>query len=696
MRPADDVRFRAPAYAPVLVESVRNWLLPLAVMAGQLLVWPGAVEWDGHQVVVADVTVAVAAGTAVTGALALRRRAPLIALAGVVVVAELGRLVVPADAVVVYALVGEAVAVYSVAARTTLPVTLRAVAVLVGFEVLVSLAADGVGLAHRADQVLTAAVCLVGAGLGRGRARWLASRAQAAGRLERARAERREAATAERRRLARELHDVSAHHLTSVVVTANAAGHLAGSRPELAAEALEFAARTGRETLDTLHRLVDTLRTAEEDDDGGHVLPAERLGERLGELAAGFVRLGQPVEVEVDVEAGAEVGQAVADAVFGIAREALTNALRYAPGAPVRVEVRDPHDGRLTLTIVNEAHSAASSRASGSPDIGRGLGSGRGTAGMKERAAAVGGTMTAGPRPGPAGGWSVRAELPAHPAHSGGTRVFGLVGVDWRFAEHAALLGVLAVPAALLFGESRDVGARLLLGALLLVQVLPLLWRRRMPWAALAAVGAGVWGWPWLPGAADPVWVLVAGGCALLAGVYAVGANGGTAWASWISVPSAAGALGGAAAAAAARDGVLDGRPAGPLAIGVGVFALALLLLPPLGAAWLAGFAVRSRRTTVTGREDSELGQAVHDAVAAAHAERQRVAAGLRSAVLDRAADVVRVAEEGRLEEVAPAAREALAAMRELLGSLRDGTPAGEPREDAIGAGQEGQPVGRR
>ncbi|MDX2677369.1 sensor histidine kinase [Streptomyces soliscabiei] len=683
------------------MESVRNWLLPLALMAGQLLVWPGAVEWDGHPVVVADVTVAVAAGTAVTGALALRRRAPLIALAGVVVVAELGRLVVPADAVVVYALVGEPVAVYSVAARTTLPATLRAVGVLVGFEALVSLAADGVGLAHRADQVLTAAVCLVGAGLGRGRARWLASRAQAAGRLERARAERREAATAERRRLARELHDVSAHHLTSVVVTANAAGHLAGSRPELAAEALEFAARTGRETLDTLHRLVDTLRTAEEDDDGGHV----PLAERLGELAAGFVRLGQPVEVEVDVEAGVEVGQAVADAVFGIAREALTNALRYAPGAPVRVEVRDPHDGRLTLTIVNEAHSAAGSAVSagsgvsGSSGIGRGLGSGRGTAGMKERAAAVGGTVTAGPRPGPAGGWSVRAELPAHPAHPahpGGTRVSGLVGVDWRFAEHAALLGVLAVPAALLFGEPRGAGARLLLGALLLVQVLPLLWRRRMPWAALAAVGAGVWGWPWLPGAGDPVWVLAAGGCALLAAVYAVGANGGTAWASWVSVPSAAGSLGGAAVAAAARDGVLDGRPAGALAIGVGVFALALLLLPPLGAAWLAGFAVRSRRTTVTGREDSELGQAVHDAVAAAHAERQRVAAGLRSAVLDRAADVVRVAEEGRLEEVAPAAREALAAMRELLGSLRDGTPAGETREDAIGAGHEGQPAGRR
>ncbi|MFI5798612.1 sensor histidine kinase [Streptomyces sp. NPDC051677] len=674
------------------MESVRNWLLPLAVMAGQLLVWPGAVEWDGHQVVVADVTVAVAAGVAVTGALALRRRAPLIALAGVVVVAELGRLVVPADAVVVYALVGEAVAVYSVAARTTLPVTLRAVGVLVGFEVLVSLAADGAGLAHRADQVVTAAVCLVAAGLGRGRARWLASRAEAAGRLERARAERRDAATAERRRLARDLHDVSAHHLTSVVVTVNAAGHLAGSRPELAAEALEFAARTGRETLDTLHRLVDTLRTAEEDDDGGHV----PLAERLGELAAGFVRLGQPVEVEVKVdveagvEAGVEVGQAVADAVFGIAREALTNALRYAPGAPVRVEVRDLRDGRLALTVVNEAHAAGSSGA------GRGLGSGRGTAGMKERAAAVGGTVTAGPRPGPAGGWSVRAELPACPAHSGGTRVSGLVGVDWRFAEHAALLGVLAVPAALLFGESRDAGARLLLGALLLVQVLPLLWRRRMPWAALAAVGAGVWGWPWLPGAADPVWVLVAGGCALLAGVYAVGADGGTAWASWVAVPSAAVSLGGAAVTAAARDGVLDGRPVGPLSVGVGVFALALLLLPPLGAAWLAGFAVRSRRTTVTGREDSELGQAVLDAVAAAHTERQRVAAGLRSAVLDRAAEMIRVAEEGRLDEVAPAAREALAAMRGLLGGLRDGTPAGEPREDAIGAGQEGQPVGRR
>ncbi|GAB2878626.1 histidine kinase [Streptomyces deserti] len=637
--------------------------MPLIVAAVQVLAWPGAAVWSGQVVSRADMAVALVAGAVATVALGMRRHRPLVALGGVTGVSQLALFVVPSDAVVVSGGVGEVVAVYSVAARTSLPVTLKAVAVVVAGETLVSLVVDGVALTHRADLALTVVLLLCCAGLGRGRARWQAGRQEAADRLARAQAEREEAAAGERRRLARELHDVSAHHLTSVVVTANAARHLAADRPELAAEALDFAARTGRETLETLHRLVAALRTAQEGDDAS-------LTERIGELASGFVRLGQRIVVDVD-EGVAVVGRATGEAVFGIAREALTNALRYAPGSRVRVAVRDLGDGRLALTVDNDG-----APGDGGPGAGRGLGSGRGVTGMRERAAAVGGTVTAGPRRD--GGWSVRAELPTHPGGPRGS----LPGsaADWRFAEHAALIGVLAVPAALLFDGPGTAAARPLLATLLVFQMLPLLWRRRAPWPALVAVLAGCWLWPWAPGPADSTWTLVAGGCALLAAVYAVGAYGRDPWASWAAIPLADVVLGGAVTAAAARDGVLVGDPVGVISVSFVVVATTVTSLPVLGGAWLAGFAVRSRRVRIARRDDTELGAVVREALAAAHAERQRVAAGLRAAVLDRAADVVRVAEEGRLDGVAPAAREALAAMRELLGSLRDGTPADSPR----------------
>jgi hypothetical protein len=212
------------------------------------------------------------------------------------------------------------------------------------------------------------------------------------------------------------------------------------------------------------------------------------------------------------------------------------------------------------------------------------------------------------------------------------------------------------------------------------VQLLPLLWRRAAPWPVLAALLAGAWLWPWAPGSdADPWLALIAGACALVGGVYAVGAYGRDPWATWASVLLAAPVLAGAVSVTATRDGTIDGEPAGALAVGLTVFALTVMLLPLFGCAWLAGFLVRSRRGHIARREDGELGAVVHEALAAAHLERQRVAAGLRAAVLDRTAEVVSAAEEGRLDDVAPAARESLAAMRELLGNLRDGTPADAP-----------------
>ncbi|MEV8425387.1 sensor histidine kinase [Streptomyces niveus] len=651
----------------VLVETVLSRLLP-PMVAVCLLVWPGPVVLDGgFDALRSDLapTLVVAVGTTV--ALGLRRRAPLWALAGVAVCYAPAVLMVDSYAVEMFTMVADLVVVYSVAARTTLPVTLRAVGALVCYQGLLGFTSEGVSPVSGAGLVATAAFHLGVVGLGRARAHQKAARERAAVRLARARSDGQGAGASERRRLARELHDVSAHHLTSVVVTAEAAQHLAAARPELGAEALDFAARTGRETLTTVQRLVTSLGTAEE---SGEV----PLGSRIEELAGGFIRLGQRVEITHDTSGAgiAGVGKQVAEAVFGIAREALTNTLRYAPGAVVRVGLRDLGEGWLALTVDDDG--------AGAPAGGRqGLGSGRGMTGMRERAQAVGGTVTAGP--GPVGGWSVRAELPAHPGQ--GARPPAARGrvLDWRLASHALLPAAGLLPAVFLFNETRRAPGELsLLGALLVVQLLPLLWRRTAPWPVLAALLAGAWLWPWPPGSgADPWLALTAGTCALLGGVYAVGVYGRNPWATWASVPLAAPVLACAVTVTAARDGVIGGDPAGTGTVALCVVALTVFLLPVFGGAWLAGFAVRSRHGRIARREHDELGAVVHEALAAAHQERQRVAAGLRAVVLDRTQEVVRAADEGRLDDVAPAARESLAAMRELLGSLRDGTPADAP-----------------
>lgn len=654
------------------METLRNWLLPLAA-AAFVLVWPGPQVLDGGYDVSREdleLTLVMAAGT--TAALGLRRRAPLVALAGVSACYGLALFTAASDAVQMFVMVGDSVAVYSVAARTTLPVTLRAVGVLVCYQGLIGFTVDGASLLAAAGLATSVAFHLGVVGLGRGRAHQSAARARAAARLARAQAEGQGAAASERHRLARELHDVGAHHLTSVVVTAEAARHLAGSRPELAAEALDFAARTGRETLDTVRSLVTSLGIAEESGD----VP---LGTRIEELAGGFVRLGQRVEITSDAGVAA-AGKQVTEAVFGIAREALTNTLRYAPGAVVRVGLRDLGDGWLALTVDDDGGPRTDPESGVLGGGGRGLGSGRGMTGMRERAEAVGGTVTAGPGAGPSGGWSLRAELPAHPGQTARPSTGRGRALDWRLASHALLPAAGILPAVFLFTEDREVPGLLLLSVLLLVQLLPLLWRRAAPWPVLAALLAGAWLWPWAPGSyADPWLALTAGACALVGGVYTVGAYGHDPWATWASVPLGAPVLAGAVSVTAARDGMIDGEPAGVLAVGIGVLALTVILLPLFGCAWLAGVVVRSRRGRIARREDGELGAVVNEALTAAYRERRRVAAGLRAAVLDRTADMIRAAEEGRLDDVAPAAREALAAMRELLGNLRDGTPADVP-----------------
>jgi signal transduction histidine kinase len=428
---------------------------------------------------------------------------------------------------------------------------------------------------------------------------------------------------------------------------------------------LEFAAQTGRETLTVLQQLVAVMRTAELEDD-------QPLHARLEELAAGFTRLGLAVTVEVEPEptAGRPVApETVEEVVYAVAREALTNVVRYAPGAATRLLVRHRGD-MLELLVENDAASTSST-------VGP-LGSGRGLVGARERTAAVGGTLTAGPRPG--GGWVVHAVLPVQAGATAVPRRRWDWGTVQRVVDVAIVLILGLFPAIGLIGAERALlvehGPVLALVILLtLAHAVPLLFRRRAPWLALGAMFAITWlvaiaiGFSLLP--KELLFALPVMWAGEVVAVHAVAAYGRRGWPAWSAVPATAIALIGPPVLAASADGSLAGEPVAP-GIVIQVVVLGLILLaPPLVLTWVIGYARRIRRDRTLAREDSALAVAADEALAAAHAERRRIAGELHSTVLDRAARVVTVAEEGRLDGVVAEARATLAAMRDLLGNLR-------------------------
>ncbi len=200
-------------------------------------------------------------------------------------------------------------------------------------------------------------------------------------------------ASEERLRIARELHDVLAHHVSLINVQAGTALHLLDEQPELARGALTAIKSSSKEVLVELRAMLGVLRRV---DDELPRRPTPGL-DRLDELVDGVRASGMPVEVQRVGEPSA-LPLGVDAAAFRIVQEALTNVGRHAGSAravvrldylsdPLVVEVRD--DGV------------------GSPN---GVTAGNGIAGMQERARALGGTLTFGP--GDGGGFRVRAELP--------------------------------------------------------------------------------------------------------------------------------------------------------------------------------------------------------------------------------------------------------------------------------------------
>lgn len=198
----------------------------------------------------------------------------------------------------------------------------------------------------------------------------------------------------ERTRIARDLHDVVTHHVTAMVVQAEAARYLT-ARPEQLDEALTAVTDTGRRAISDLRQVLDLLDPAHGTSER---TPA---GGELHELVDRTRAAGQPVEYEEDGAPRATPGNAEV-AAYRVVQEGLTNALKHAHGQRTTVQVS--HGQRaLTVEVATYGRTASTGTTSSS-------GGGRGLVGLRERVVALGGELTAGPDGDAA--FVVRARLP--------------------------------------------------------------------------------------------------------------------------------------------------------------------------------------------------------------------------------------------------------------------------------------------
>lgn len=209
----------------------------------------------------------------------------------------------------------------------------------------------------------------------------------------------------EQARIARELHDVIAHSVSVIVVQAAAADDVFDEHPDQARRALRSIEGAGREALAELRRLLAAVRTGLNDDGDGAVPRPRPSLDRLDELAGTLRAAGLDVTVHDDRAAAAQPLPAGVDlSAYRIVQEALTNTLRHAAASHVDVSLRVA-DSAIELEIRDDGRGSAGAETSGD---------GRGIAGMRERAAMLGGTLEAGSLPG-GDGYRVHARLPLDP-----------------------------------------------------------------------------------------------------------------------------------------------------------------------------------------------------------------------------------------------------------------------------------------
>ncbi|MBK3567250.1 histidine kinase [Streptomyces sp. MBT62] len=575
--------------------------------------------------------------------------------------------------------------------------------------------------------------------LGRSRRRRRAERAALASYRTGAASIPRFAALAERDRLAVELHDVAAHRLTAIVVSAAAAQRLAD--PDLIADALRHAADAGRRAVAELDELADRRDRA----------GAPATGASLAEIAALATEFGADLHTTADaVDAVPATTSAVA---YRVVREALTNTARYARGSAVSISLGGGL-GLLTVTVTDDGGTAAE------PD----LGTGGGLTGLRTTVGTAGGTLSYGPT---ATGWTVHAELPSPepplpppphsaPRGSGALRRGRLsaavcrgvrwprpaavrepapsappraalmgAGFPWRGPTPAAVCRRVRWPGCEPFGArtrgpvprrqplwrgptaldwalvvlavALSIGASLLsddvpdsfrgvlagLPFVLLsgLHAVPLGWRSRAPGAGLAAVLSALvlwWGCDRAGWTRPPVGdIFLVYWWVELTFVYSAGAY--LPLRRGAFAPVAVAVTGGLALASG--SGITGSRT-------VAWAVLTVLLAVPASALWWLGVrtARRRERRRVAAARSRELLE--RDAEAAVRDQRRLIAAGLLRTAHRHACDVVTAADAGRLDTVLAEARAGLAALRELLADLRarDGAVTPPPTVAGISA----------
>jgi signal transduction histidine kinase len=202
----------------------------------------------------------------------------------------------------------------------------------------------------------------------------------------------------ERLRIARELHDVVAHHIAMISVQAGVATHVLRAQPDAAAQALAHIRQASRTVLEELSVMLSVMRQSSES--SAPTEPAPSL-ERLDELVGTFHTAGLAVEFELSGQPRA-LPPTVDLTAYRVVQESLTNVHKHGGGARARVEVGFAPD-QLRIDIRNVGGKVAAT-----PN-----GTGHGLLGMRERATAVGGSLSAGPTD--AGEFRVRAVLPLPP-----------------------------------------------------------------------------------------------------------------------------------------------------------------------------------------------------------------------------------------------------------------------------------------
>jgi signal transduction histidine kinase len=230
------------------------------------------------------------------------------------------------------------------------------------------------------------------------------------------------AATQERTRIARELHDVVAHHVSLMAVQSEAAAALLPGRPAEASKSVQIIGQTAREALTELRRLLGVLRGPADAGSRAVTSPSPSISE-LDEVLGQVRQAGIAVNLHVE-GSPSKLPPGVDLTAYRIVQEALTNTVRhsgageaavtvsYEPGY-VTVSVTDTGNGAVAVSVGHTAGPARAGRPGSSDGGGAGPAApgGFGLAGIAERVASCGGSLTVGP--GQAGGFAVTARLPA-------------------------------------------------------------------------------------------------------------------------------------------------------------------------------------------------------------------------------------------------------------------------------------------